>query len=58
MKCPILTAKDYKLGFDNNLIFNGFRGNSINWRVDSKLTFTGFNEEGQAEFIGTDKEWE
>ena len=58
MKCPLLKAKDYKLGFDNNLIFDGFRGNAIKWRVDSKLTFVGFNDEGQAEFIGTDKEWE
>ncbi|MDA3803162.1 MAG: hypothetical protein PF488_04735 [Patescibacteria group bacterium] len=58
MRCPIIKTKEYRLGFDNDLEFNGFRGNGIKWETKSKLTFVGFNDENEAEFIGTDKEWD
>lgn len=60
MRCPILTARDFKMGFENNLIFNGFRGQGINWDIEenrSRLSVAGFNDEQEVEFIGTDKEW-
>jgi len=32
-KCPVLKVKEYKQGFNANLIFTGFRGNKIYWTL-------------------------
>jgi len=31
MKCPLLKVKEYKQGFNADLLFTGFRGNKIYW---------------------------
>jgi len=54
-KCPTLTAKEYQRGFDNGLTFDGFRGKSINWKVGELVG--DYNEDGDLELIGTDKQW-
>ena len=36
MKCPILTAKKYQLGFNADLLFTGFRNNEIFWMGNDK----------------------
>ncbi len=36
MKCPILTANDYKRGFNAGLLFTGFRNGQIFWMGDDK----------------------
>ena len=37
MKCPILKSEEYKMGFDNNLEFSGFRGGAVKWSIGRKL---------------------
>jgi hypothetical protein len=36
MKCPIKQAKEYQLGFKNNLIFLGFDEERIDWFGNNK----------------------
>lgn len=36
MKCPLLTARDYKNGFNAKLAFCGFYGSVIHWIGSNK----------------------
>lgn len=45
MKCLLLTAKDYKLGFEENLTFTGFEDGRIQWLGTSK-EWGKFDEDG------------
>lgn len=55
MKCPILTKEKLLQGLDNGLEIRGFRGSNILWGI--KKLEGEFNEDGDLELIGSNKEW-